>query len=125
MRPPLPRNLSGHMLPLRTHAANRQTHTHTDINTNTHYIEPSTKIIPKATANNPQVASGSQTGYPISNYTQAQHKKKTATPTPKKTHQHSHSTPKKKKKKTSNNKKECPLRVGTPFVPWVGARLWQ
>jgi len=72
--------------------------TQTYTNTIIYYIDPSTKIIPKATANNPQVASGSQTGYPISNYTQAQHKKKTATPTPKKTHQHSDSTPKKKRK---------------------------
>jgi len=50
--------------------------TQTYTNTIIYYIDPSTKIIPKATANNPQVASGSQTGYPISNYTQAADEKK-------------------------------------------------
>lgn len=112
-----------HMLPLRTHAAQRRTHTHT--HPYRHYIDPSTKISPKATAaaaaaddrDNPQVASGSKNRLPnFQLYTQTHtYNKKAATPTPKKkkTHQHSGNTPKKKNR--------MPAKSGHPFRAFPGS----
>lgn len=117
-----------HMLPLRTHAAQRRTHTHTPIQT--YYIDPSTKISPKATAaaaaddrDNPQVASGSKNRLPnFQLYTQTHtYNKKAATPTPKKKKRTNTQATLPKKKKQNARKEWAPLSC----LPWVGARLWQ